>query len=102
MVHGDESAHRVQQTLPEYQPLMRRANKTMGFALLALLATVCHPIAAQDQAGETLVLANDKLAMAVATRGARIAQVSLKSDGTNPLAAMGHFLALDGFGAGSQ
>lgn len=73
-----------------------RAGQMKAAKTLTLLVAGCVPIAAQ-----TLTIANDKLAVTVATRGARIAEVRLKADGTNPLAAMGHFLALDGFGGAS-
>jgi beta-lactamase superfamily II metal-dependent hydrolase len=50
-----------------------------------------------------IVLANDKLEITVATAGSKLSKVVLKpGPGINPLASLGHFLALDGFGAPSQ
>jgi hypothetical protein len=58
---------------------------------------------AASQTPKTVVLANDKLALTINLNGATLARVVIKDDpALSPLATMGHFLALDGFGAPSD
>src|ERR1700685_3615140 len=68
---------------------------------------LCAP-AIQAQQGrpsdaKPIVLANDKLELTIATTGGTFSKIMLR-DGEllSPLAALGHFLALDGFGAPSE
>ena len=75
---------------------------------LAALASGLSIAAAQQSAvtpdaAKSFVLANNKISVTIDAIGARLARVILK-DGPpmNPLASMGHFLALDGFGAPSD
>lgn len=50
-----------------------------------------------------LVLANDKLEFTVSPTGVRFSKIVLKDgDPISPIASIGHFLALDGFGAPSD
>jgi hypothetical protein len=68
--------------------------------LVASLAGAASP---QQEQTKPFVLANDKLELTVSPNGARLERVIMK-DGPplSPLAALGHFLALDGFGAPSD
>jgi hypothetical protein len=60
-------------------------------------------VAAAQPTPGPVVLANDKLALTIDLTGARLSHVILKDEtGMSPLASMGHFLALDGFGAPSD
>ena len=72
-------------------------------ALMAALITGTAAAMAQSSDAKTFVLANDKLELTIATNGARFSKVIMK-DGQplSPLATIGHFLALDGFGAPSD
>ncbi len=64
-------------------------------------------VEAQSSAGQanpkSFIIANDRLELAIATNGGRFSSLVMK-DGQplSPLATMGHFLALDGFGAPSD
>src|SRR5690606_34179553 len=50
-----------------------------------------------------LVLANDTLELSIAHRGGAFTKLTMKGgDGLSPIHAIGHFLALDGFGAPSE
>jgi hypothetical protein len=68
-----------------------------------LLITAAQQTAGTPQPPKSFVLANDKIALTVDSTGARLSRVIIK-DGppVSPLASMGHFLALDGFGAPSD
>ena len=67
---------------------------------VVVLAAQPAPPAAANPAG--IVLANDKLELTIGTTGARFARLLLRQgEPLSPLATMGHFLALDGFGAPS-
>jgi hypothetical protein len=75
--------------------------------LLAFLLIATFLFAQPPRAAETkpapLVLANDKLELTIGMAGARFLRLVLKEgEPFSPLAAMGHFLALDGFGAPSE
>ena len=77
-------------------------NQTKIFFLLFAASIACAT--AQQQAPEKpFVLANDKLELTISPNGARLERVMIK-DGPplSPLATMGHFLALDGFGTPSD
>ena len=70
--------------------------------LTALLIASIVTMSAQSTQGK-LVVANDKLELAIGTSGGRFASVVMKGEQPfSPLATMGHFLALDGFGASSD
>jgi hypothetical protein len=59
--------------------------------------------ALKPEQAKSLVLENDKLSLTIDTTGARLARVLMKGGPPmSPLANMGHFLALDGFGAPSE
>ncbi len=68
--------------------------------LLLSFLLVCAPAPAQQG---PLVISSDKLELSIGTTGGRFLKIVLR-DGAplSPLAAMGHFLALDGFGAPSE
>jgi hypothetical protein len=75
--------------------------------LLTLLVSAL-PIAAAQQTAEvqqppkSIVLANDKIALTIDLTGARLSRVIMnEGPPLSPLASMGHFLALDGFGEAS-
>jgi hypothetical protein len=68
---------------------------------------LCAPaIQAQQSQGrdaKPIVLANDKLELTIGTTGGRFSRIILRDgEPLSPLAAIGHFLALDGFGAPSE
>jgi hypothetical protein len=53
--------------------------------------------------GQSIEIGNDKLTVAVTSPGGRIARVVLREgESLSPIASIGHFLALDGFGAPSE
>jgi len=70
--------------------------------VLGIAIDAAQQTAETPQAPKSFVLANDKLALTIDSNGARLSRVTMK-DGApmSPLASMGHFLALDGFGAPS-
>src|SRR5271163_335926 len=60
-------------------------------------------VLAQQPEAKPILLANDKLELTISTRGAKFSKlVTRDGEPLSPLAAMGHFLALDGFGAASE
>jgi hypothetical protein len=68
---------------------------------------LCAPaIQAQQSQGrdaKPIILANDKLELTIGTTGGRFSKIILRDgEPLSPLAAIGHFLALDGFGAPSE
>jgi hypothetical protein len=75
----------------------------IAVAVLGLSVAAGQQTTEKSQAPHSFVLANDKLALTIDSNGARLARVIMK-DGPSmsPLASMGHFLALDGFGAPSD
>src|ERR1700692_222266 len=75
--------------------------------LLLRVVLVCAPaIQPQQERGSDaapIVLANDKLELAIGTTGGKFSKIVLRDgEPLSPLAAIGHFLALDGFGAPSD
>jgi hypothetical protein len=53
--------------------------------------------------GQSIELTNDKLTLTIATTGGRFQKLILKhGEQFSPIASIGHFLALDGFGAPSE
>jgi hypothetical protein len=69
--------------------------------LLLIVVLFCAP-AIQAQQGP-VVLSSDRLELSIGTTGGRFLKIVLRDgDPLSPLAAMGHFLALDGFGAPSE
>ena len=75
--------------------------------ILLSFALICAPAiqAQQKRASDTntIVLANDKLELTIGTTGGRFSKIALRDgEPLSPLAAIGHFLALDGFGAPSD
>jgi hypothetical protein len=73
-----------------------------GFLFFAMLTVNTAAVLAQTTPGK-VILANDKLELTVTTSGARFANLVMKGEQPfSPLATMGHFLALDGFGAPSD
>lgn len=72
-------------------------------AISGISVAAAQQTAGTPQAPKSFVLANDKLALTIDSNGARLSRVIMK-DGPpiSPLASMGHFLALDGFGAPSD
>jgi hypothetical protein len=75
--------------------------------LVLSFVLVCAPaIQAQQERGsdaEPIMLANDKLQLAIGKTGGRFSKIVLRDgEQSSPLAAIGHFLALDGFGAPSD
>jgi len=80
---------------------MDRLNSRLLLLAAVFTAGTATTMAQPDP--DSLVLANDKLELTIATNGGRFSRVILK-DGQpfSPLATMGHFLCLDGFGAPSD
>ena len=70
---------------------------------LLFAASIACATAQQQGPEKPFVLANDKLELTISPNGARLERVMIK-DGPplSPLATMGHFLALDGFGTPSD
>jgi hypothetical protein len=77
-------------------------NHTKTLFLLFVAGVACAAAPQQEQA-KPFLLANDKLELIISPNGARFDRVIMK-DGPplSPLATIGHFLALDGFGAPSD
>jgi hypothetical protein len=74
-----------------------------GTLLLLLLAGMARAAAPAQQPAQPFLLANDRLEVRISPDGARLERVILKNGlPLSPLATMGHFLALDGFGAPSD
>jgi hypothetical protein len=71
--------------------------------LLLFVAGVAGAAAPQPEKAKPFLLANDRLEWTISPDGARLDRVVMK-DGPplSPLATLGHFLALDGFGAPSD
>jgi len=60
-------------------------------------------VLAQQPDAKPIVLANDKLELSILPRGAKFSRLVMREgEPLNPLASIGHFLALDGFGAPSE
>ena len=74
--------------------------------LLSFVLVFAPAIQPQQERGSDaapIVLANDKLELAIGTTGGRFSKIVLRDgEQLSPLAAIGHFLALDGFGAPSD
>jgi hypothetical protein len=74
----------------------------MTKVFLALWLGAVALIAQPAQNPAAIVLANDKLELTIGANGARFSRLVLRQgEPLSPLAAIGHFLALDGFGAPS-
>jgi hypothetical protein len=70
---------------------------------LLFAAGVAGAAAPPEGPAQPFLLANDKLELTLSPNGARLDRVILKDEPPmTPLANMGHFLALDGFGAPSE
>lgn len=67
--------------------------------LAALTATLAAPFATGQQ---PIVVSNDKLELTISITGGTFQKLQLRQgDPLNPYHSLGHFLALDGFGAGT-
>jgi hypothetical protein len=76
-------------------------NQTTTLLLLFVSGLACAATLQQDPS-QPVLLANDQLELTISPNGARLERVILKGGPpVSPLAALGHFLALDGFGAPS-
>ncbi|MCX6632956.1 MAG: hypothetical protein NTW28_35615 [Candidatus Solibacter sp.] len=76
-----------------------------GLVALALLGTglFAQPAPSAGAMQSTIVLSNDKLELTIGLNGARFLRLLVRGgEPLSPLAAMGHFLALDGFGTPSE
>ena len=79
---------------------MKKALIVVTLSVACLLAQPAPPAAVKPA---TVVLANDKIELTIGLTGGRFLKVLLRDgEPLSPLAAMGHFLALDGFGAASE
>ena len=70
-------------------------------------AVVCFVLSAVYALAQTAApgmdLSNDKLTLTVAAMGGKFTKLVMREgDGTSPIHTIGHFLALDGFGAASE
>jgi hypothetical protein len=66
------------------------------------VAMLAQPPRVSGPAQPTAVLANDKVELTIGLNGARLLRLVLREgEPLSPLAAMGHFVALDGFGTPS-
>ena len=72
--------------------------------LLSLFLLLAPAIQAQQESDvKPIVLASDRLELTIGTRGGTFLKLVLPhGEPLSPLAALGHFLALDGFGAPSE
>jgi len=78
---------------------------TRGLTALFVLGTglFAQPAPPGGAQPTTAILANDKLELTIGLTGARFLRLLLRDgEPLSPLATMGHFLALDGFGAPSS
>jgi hypothetical protein len=79
---------------------------TKPVLLLSFVLVFAPAIRPQQERGSVaapIVLANDKLELTIGTTGGRFSKIVLRDgEQLSPLAAIGHFLALDGFGAPSD
>ena len=76
--------------------------KTTSLWIAGLLAVMAAP-AQQPPRPPNIVLSNDRLELTIQGTGGTLAKLLLRDgDPLSPLATMGHFLALDGFGAPSE
>jgi hypothetical protein len=74
--------------------------KTLFLLFIAGIACAAAP---QPDQPKPFLLANDKLELTVSPNGARLDRIIMKEGApVSPLATIGHFLALDGFGAPSD
>ena len=81
---------------------MRQPTSRLLLLAAIVMAGVSVSVAQTQPAPKNFVLANDKLELTIATNGGRFARLIMKEgEPLTPLATMGHFLALDGFGAPS-
>jgi hypothetical protein len=73
-------------------------------AFVSLLILPAAPAPSQTaSSASSIVLGNDKLELTIATMGGRFSKLVLRDgEPLSPLATLGHFLALDGFGAPSD
>jgi hypothetical protein len=79
---------------------MKLGMVALWLSAAALLAQPAPPAAASQT---PVVLANDKVELTIGLTGGRFLKLLLRdSEPLSPLATMGHFLALDGFGAASE
>ncbi len=75
----------------------------MTKALLAVWLSAVALVAQPPPKPANIVLANDKLELTVGLTGGRFLKLLLRDgEPLSPLATMGHFLALDGFGTPSE
>jgi hypothetical protein len=71
-----------------------------GAVVCFVLSAVC---ALAQTAEPAMDLSNDKLTLTVAAMGGKFTKLVMREgDGTSPIHTIGHFLALDGFGAASE
>ena len=77
---------------------------TRGVLACFVLTVVCALAqTAAPPAAPTIDLSNDKLTLSVSAMGGKFTKLTLRDgDGLSPIHAIGHFLALDGFGAASE
>ena len=88
-----------QALLPTRLKQMTKASIALWLFSAALSAQPPRPGAA---ASDNIILANDKLELTVGLTGGRFSKLVLREgEPLSPLATIGHFLALDGFGAPS-
>src|SRR4051794_38369432 len=74
-----------------------------GILYRAAACIICFALFVVSAPAQSTELSNDKLTLTVAAIGGKFTKISLREgDGISPIAANGHFLALDGFGAASD
>lgn len=77
--------------------------KTIRLVVVGLLFLPAATIPAQRSDATSIVFGNDKLELVIGATGGKFSKLVLRDgEPLSPLAAIGHFLALDGFGAGSE
>ena len=81
--------------------ILKKMRNTFGAAVVCfVLSAVC---ALAQTAAPGMDLSNDKLTLTVAAMGGKFTTLVMREgDGTSPIHTIGHFLALDGFGAASE
>jgi hypothetical protein len=82
--------------------LERYFMKTISLRIAGLLVALAAP-AQQGSRPPNIILSNDRLELTIQGTGGTLAKLIMRDgEPLTPLAAMGHFLALDGFGAPSE
>lgn len=76
---------------------------TCGLLVCLTLSLSCAVAQTPAPQGQSIELSSDKLSLTVGSVGGKFTKLTLRDgDNTSPIHTIGHFLALDGFGAASD